>query len=107
MLKGRKLLSILLALALAFALLGLAGCGGSTTTEEPKEEPAAAAGIKSVDDLKSGDKIGVQSGTTGEQWAKDNLAGKGVEVVPYDDILAAFSALQAGDVVGVINDLPI
>lgn len=108
MLKGRKVLSILLALALAFALLGLAGCGGKKTTGGTQtNEPAAAAGIKSVDDIKSGDKVGVQSGTTGEQWAKDNLASKGVEVVPYDDILAAFSALQAGDVVGVINDLPI
>lgn len=105
MLKARKITLVLLALALVLSLAGLAGCGGTddkTTTEKP-----AATQVKSVDDLKSGDKVGVQSGTTGEQWAKDNLASKGVEVVPYDDILAAFAALQAGDVVGVINDLPI
>lgn len=63
--------------------------------------------IKSVNDLKSGDKVGVQSGTTGEAWAKENLAPKGITVTPYDDILAAFNALSAGDVVGVINDAPI
>lgn len=214
MLKARKLLSILLALSLAFALVGLAGC---SQPEEPAEEPAAeepaaeapafttitegkiivgsdtayppfenvvdgvtegfdvdmmkAVGEKlgvevefktykfdaliagmqagtefdiiasamtitderkeaidfsdpyinsnqslavaadstlaTADDLKSGDKVGVQSGTTGEKWAKDNLAPKGVTVTPYDDILAAFNALSAGDIVGVINDAPI
>ncbi len=68
---------------------------------------AADSAIASTDDLKSGDKVGVQSGTTGEIWAKENLAPKGVTVTPYDDILAAFGALGAGDVVGVINDAPI
>ena len=68
---------------------------------------AADSAIASVDDLKTGDKVGVQSGTTGEIWAKENLAPKGVTVTPYDDILAAFGALGAGDVVGVINDAPI
>lgn len=63
--------------------------------------------ITSYMDLGDGDKVGVQSGTTGELWATENLEDMGVEVVPYDDILAAFAALQAGDVVGVINDLPI
>ena len=74
------------------------------TEEETTDEDT---GIKSTDDLKEGDKVGVQSGTTGELWATENLEPNGVEVVPYDDILAAFAALQAGDVVGVINDLPI
>jgi polar amino acid transport system substrate-binding protein len=63
--------------------------------------------ITKPEDLKSGDKVGVQSGTTGEIWAKKNLAPKGVVVTPYDDILAAFGALGAGDIVGVINDAPI
>jgi len=63
--------------------------------------------IASTDDLGEGDKVGVQSGTTGELWATENLEPQGVEVVPYDDILAAFAALQAGDVAGVVNDLPI
>lgn len=63
--------------------------------------------IAKPEDLKEGDKVGVQSGTTGEIWAKENLAPKGVVVTPYDDILAAFGALGAGDIVGVINDAPI
>ncbi len=101
--KARRLLALMLVLVLAVALFGLVGCGDEGTTDGG-EEPT---GITSVDDLKEGDKVGVQSGTTGEEWAKTNLEPKGVEVVPYDDILAAFSALQAGDVVGVVNDLPI
>lgn len=63
--------------------------------------------IVTVDDLVEGDKVGVQSGTTGAIWAEENLAPKGVTVVTFDDILAAFGALQSGDVVGVINDAPI
>lgn len=68
---------------------------------------AADSAVTKTDDLKSGDKVGVQSGTTGEIWATENLAPKGIVVTPYDDILAAFGALGAGDVVGVINDAPI
>ena len=50
--------------------------------------------------------IGVQSGTTGEAWAKENLkAAK--QIIPFDDTLAAFSALQAGKVDAVVNDLPV
>lgn len=100
-----KIFTLMLVFALAFGVLALAGCGPA---EETKDEPKAEdTGIKSTADLKEGDKVGVQSGTTGEKWAQDNLAPNGIEVVPYDDILAAFAALQAGDVVGVINDLPI
>jgi polar amino acid transport system substrate-binding protein len=101
----RKALALLVVCALALSAFVLGGCA--------KKEDAGTGGetgarvIKSVDDLKAGDKVGVQSGTTGEEWAKKNLEPKGVQVVPYDDILLAFQALQAGDVVGVINDLPI
>jgi polar amino acid transport system substrate-binding protein len=108
MTKARKLLALALALMLVFAVLGMAGC--SSTAEEGDEDATdedTMAAITSVDDLGEGDKVGVQSGTTGEAWATENLEPNGVEVVPYDDILAAFAALQAGDVVGVINDLPI
>ncbi|MDP2182845.1 MAG: transporter substrate-binding domain-containing protein [Actinomycetota bacterium] len=104
--KARKFLALSLIVVLALAVLGVAGCSSDegTKTEETTEE---ATGIMSVDDLKSGDKVGVQSGTTGEAWAKENLVPKGVEVVPYNDVLGAFQALQAGDVVGVINDITI
>ncbi|NTW28693.1 MAG: amino acid ABC transporter substrate-binding protein [Coriobacteriia bacterium] len=50
--------------------------------------------------------IGVQSGTTGEAWAKENLKGA-KQIVPFDDTLAAFSALAAGKVDAIVNDLPV
>lgn len=65
---------------------------------------AKGSSIKSTKDL-AGKTVGVQSGTTGEAWAKENL--KGSKVVPFDDTLAAFAALQAGKVDGIINDLPV
>lgn len=106
--KTRKFVALFLALALVLSMLALGGCkkaeDNGTTDEGTGTERAA---ITSVADLGEGDKVGVQSGTTGEGWARENLEPKGVEVVAYDDILLAFSALQAGDVDGVINDLPI
>ncbi len=68
---------------------------------------ASDSTVTKPEDLKKGDKVAVQSGTTGEIWAKKNLAPKGIVVTPYDDILAAFGGLSAGDVVAVINDAPI
>lgn len=68
---------------------------------------AADSSVMDVDGLKDGDRVGVQSGTTGEIWAKENLEPKGIVVTPYDDTLAAFGALGAGDIVAVINDAPI
>lgn len=99
--KSKKFLALAVAVALVLGMGVLGGCGKSDSTD------GEARVIKTVDDLKEGDKVGVQSGTTGEAWATDNLEPKGIEVVPYDDILLAFSALQAGDIIGVINDLPI
>jgi polar amino acid transport system substrate-binding protein len=57
-------------------------------------------------DLK-GKKIGVQSGTTGEQWATENLKPAGATIVPFSKTSEAFAALQAGNVVAVVNDLPV
>ena len=106
--KSRKFLVLLTVLALVFSMGMLSGCVTETTdegaTDEGATEPAAITGVA---DLGEGNKIGVQSGTTGEGWARENLEPQGVEIVAYDDILLAFSALQAGDVDGVINDLPI
>jgi polar amino acid transport system substrate-binding protein len=109
MAKYGKLVALLAVAALltgAFALGGCTAAAPTTTTTTPAPAPAPA-GIKTTDDLKSGDRVGVQSGTTGEKWVKDNLAPKGIVAVPFDDVLAAFQALQAGDVKGVINDMPI
>ncbi|MDA3937221.1 MAG: basic amino acid ABC transporter substrate-binding protein [Actinomycetota bacterium] len=53
-----------------------------------------------------GEKIGVQSGTTGEAYANDNLP-EGATVVPFENILQAMQSLQSGEIAGVVNDLPI
>ena len=109
--KSRKFLALLVAAALVLTLGALGGCTteeDTTSTEtETETETTERAAITGVADLGEGHKVGVQSGTTGEGWARENLEPNGVEVVAYDDILLAFSALQAGDVDGVINDLPI
>lgn len=57
-------------------------------------------------DLK-GKKVGVQSGTTGEQWATENLKPAGATIVPFKKTSQAFAALQAGTVAAVVNDLPV
>jgi polar amino acid transport system substrate-binding protein len=54
----------------------------------------------------SGKKVGVQSGTTGESWATENLVPAGATLVPFKDAVQAFS-LQAGNVDAVVNDLPV
>lgn len=106
--KSMKWLALAAAIGLVLGALTLGGCGGSSDDGTTGETTATAGRtITSVDDLQSGDKVGVQSGTTGKDWAVANLEPKGIEVVAYDDVLLAFSALQAGDVIGVINDLPI
>ena len=62
--------------------------------------------IATTDDLKSGDTIGAQKGTTGLDWAKTNLAPKGITIKTYTDAPDAFTDLEAGQITGVINDEP-
>jgi polar amino acid transport system substrate-binding protein len=62
--------------------------------------------IQSVDDLGEGDTVAVQTGTTGEAWARDNLAPNGVEVRSFQDAPDTYTALEAGNVTGVIFDEP-
>ena len=50
--------------------------------------------------------IAVQSGTTGEAWAKENIKGA-KQITPFDDTLSAFSALNGGKADVVVNDLPV
>jgi polar amino acid transport system substrate-binding protein len=57
-------------------------------------------------DLK-GMKVGVQSGTTGETWATENLKPTGSTIVPFPNTTDAFTALKAKNVDAVVNDLPV
>jgi ABC-type amino acid transport substrate-binding protein len=62
--------------------------------------------ITSTDDLESGQTVGVQKGTTGKAWAEDNLAPNGIQVRTYTNVTDAFVDLEAGRLVGVLNDEP-
>ncbi len=61
--------------------------------------------IMSVDDLGAGDSVAVQSGTTGKSWAEDNLPAD-VEIRSFPEGPDGYTALEAGEVQGVINDEP-
>lgn len=57
-----------------------------------------------VEDL-AGKNIAVQSGTTGEAWAKENIDD--AQVTAFDEAPAAMAALQAGKADAVVIDLPV
>lgn len=59
---------------------------------------AADSSASSANDIGA---IAVQSGTTGEFYAQDNLPN---ELISFDDAGALYLALEAGDVDGVITD---
>lgn len=63
------------------------------------------AGIASLEDLE-GKNIGVQSGTTGEGYAKDNDPGA-AEIRSFDAPGDLFSALEAGQIDAILQDLPV
>jgi polar amino acid transport system substrate-binding protein len=61
--------------------------------------------IRTTDDLESGQQVAVQAGTTGEDWARENLPD-GVDVRSFQDAPDTYTALEAGQVAGVIFDEP-
>jgi polar amino acid transport system substrate-binding protein len=63
------------------------------------------AGVGSLDDL-AGESIGVQSGTTGAQYARQNTPD-GAEVVAFEDSDALFAAIEAGEIAAILQDLPV
>ncbi len=65
---------------------------------------ADAETISTPDDL-AGLRVGVQSGTTGDIWASENIPG--VEMVRYDEVTLAFQALASGNIDAVFNDGPV
>jgi len=69
---------------------------------------ATASGHADLEDvLAPGDdvRIGVVTGTSGERFATDSISG--AEIVGYPSAEAVFAAVDAGEVDGVVQDLPI
>lgn len=64
-----------------------------------------SAGVTSLDDL-VGQKLGVQQGTTGADYAKDNVPD-GVELVAYPSDAELYAAVESGGVAAVLQDLPV
>jgi polar amino acid transport system substrate-binding protein len=59
----------------------------------------------SLEDL-AGETIGVQSGTTGEDYANENKP-EGATVQGFDDSSAMFLAIESGEVAALLQDLPV
>ena len=74
----------------------------SLTTNQSKQP-----GIKTVDDLKSGQRVAVQTATTGAFWAEEKLKPKGIQLVSFSKAPDMYAALDAGNVDGLVNDLPV
>ncbi|MBP1632361.1 MAG: basic amino acid transporter substrate-binding protein, partial [Acidobacteria bacterium] len=62
-------------------------------------------GLRSTDELVSGDAVAVQTGTTGEIWANENLAPNGIVVRSFVQPPDCFMELANGGVVGTIIDM--
>jgi polar amino acid transport system substrate-binding protein len=61
--------------------------------------------IETLDDL-AGQTLGVQSATTGEAYANEN-APEDAEIVSFEDPGDLFTALDAGEIDAVLQDLPV
>ncbi|WP_353115570.1 basic amino acid ABC transporter substrate-binding protein [Microbacterium sp.] len=62
------------------------------------------SGIKGIDGL-SGKSVGVQQGTTGENYAKENA--KGANLVQYPSDGELWPAIQAGQIDAILQDQPV
>ncbi len=63
------------------------------------------SGYTTLSDL-VGKNLGVQSGTTGEAYAQEN-APDGVEIVSFENGGELFIALEAANIDGILQDLPV
>jgi len=64
------------------------------------------SGIESFEDL-SGETLGVQSGTTGKDYAEENAVPAGAELKDYEDLALLLSAVKSGQIPAAINDIPV
>jgi ABC-type amino acid transport substrate-binding protein len=62
--------------------------------------------LTNVDQLKRGDIVGAQAGTTGRDWVKAHLVPKGIQLKEYTAAPDAFTDLEAGNITGILNDEP-
>ncbi|MET0418375.1 MAG: transporter substrate-binding domain-containing protein, partial [Actinoplanes sp.] len=64
--------------------------------------------LKTLEEF-AGKRLGVQGGTTGEEYINTQVKEKGlkVEVVSYKDLAALQQALATNQVAGAVNDLPV
>ncbi|MEX2505137.1 MAG: transporter substrate-binding domain-containing protein [Egicoccus sp.] len=65
----------------------------------------ADSDIASIGDLGDGVTVGVQSGTTGEMYATDNVDG--AEIRAFENPGDLFVALDAGQIDAILQDLPV
>ena len=61
--------------------------------------------IASIDDLVEGVTVGVQSGTTGADYAEENVPG--AEIRSYEGGGELFTALEAGQIEAILQDEPV
>lgn len=101
--KGSLIIATALVLILAVACSSNDGGG---TTSGPGAG-GSTAGITDWKQLKSGDEVGVQSGTTGEFWAKANLEPMGVKLRGFTKAPDIFNAVESGQLVAAVVDLPV
>ncbi len=62
-----------------------------------------SSGVTDLASLK-GKKVGVQTDTTGQAYAKEQADANGYEIVIFDDLPTELTGLQAGRVDAIIND---
>lgn len=65
----------------------------------------ADSDVASIDEL-AGKSVGVQQGTTGEAYTRDNVPAD-TEVVAFPSDAELYAALQAGNVAAILQDLPV
>jgi polar amino acid transport system substrate-binding protein len=62
--------------------------------------------LASTDQLQEGDVVGVQKGTTGAAWARDNLVPNGIELQTFTSATDGLRALEGGAMTAFIADEP-
>jgi ABC-type amino acid transport substrate-binding protein len=99
----QKRLFPMVALTAVLALVA-AACGGDDEAVDGESPTPTIRAIEGVDDLQDGDVVGVQSGTTGEIYAKENLQPEGVTIRAFPEGPDAYAALSACQLDGAVND---